>query len=99
MSIIFNPDDLAENMRKYGGFIPGIRPGKRTAEYIDRILTRLNLVGALYLAAVTVLPEFLLTGFHVAGIPLHRPAHRRLLPGLVHRGHGDPASTSAARRC
>jgi len=69
ISIIFNPDDLAENMRKYGGFIPGIRPGKRTAEYIDRILTRLTLVGALYLAAVTVLPEFLLTGIHVRGLP------------------------------
>jgi preprotein translocase subunit SecY len=69
VSIIFNPTDLAENMRKYGGFIPGIRPGKRTADYIDRILTRLTLVGSLYLAAVTVLPEFLLTGFNVAGIP------------------------------
>jgi preprotein translocase subunit SecY len=69
VSIIFNPSDLAENMRKYGGFIPGIRPGKRTAEYIDRILTRITLVGALYLAAVTILPEFLLTGFNVAGLP------------------------------
>jgi preprotein translocase subunit SecY len=69
VSIIFNPADLAENMRKYGGFIPGIRPGKRTAEYIDRILTRITLVGALYLAAVSVLPEFLLTGFKVGGIP------------------------------
>jgi preprotein translocase subunit SecY len=70
VSIIFNPADLAENMRKYGGFIPGIRPGKRTEEYIDRILTRLTLIGSLYLAAVAVLPEFLLTGFPVAGIPL-----------------------------
>src|SRR5687767_8964716 len=61
-AIIFNPDDVAENMRKYGGFIPGIRPGKRTAEYIDTILARLTLVGALYLAAVAILPEFLLTG-------------------------------------
>jgi len=69
VSIIFNPADLAENMRKYGGFIPGIRPGKRTAEYIDRILTRITLVGAIYLAAVTVLPEFLLTGINVAGLP------------------------------
>jgi preprotein translocase subunit SecY len=69
ISIIFNPDDLAENMRKYGGFIPGIRPGKRTSEYIDRILTRITLVGSLYLAAVAILPEFLLTGIHVAGIP------------------------------
>ncbi len=69
VSIIFNPADLSENMRKYGGFIPGIRPGRRTAEYIDRILTRLTLVGALYLTAVSILPEFLLTGFKVAGIP------------------------------
>ena len=53
-SIIFNPEDTAENMRKYGGFIPGIRPGKRTAEFIDRILTRITLVGALYLAMVAI---------------------------------------------
>jgi len=69
VSIIFNPADLAENMRKYGGFIPGIRPGKRTAEYIDNILTRITLVGALYLAAVSVLPEFLLQGFKVGQLP------------------------------
>ncbi len=69
VSIIFNPADLAENMRKYGGFIPGIRPGKRTAEYIDRILTRITLVGAVYLAAVSVLPDFLLNGFKVSGVP------------------------------
>jgi preprotein translocase subunit SecY len=68
-AIIFNPDDVAENMRKYGGFIPGIRPGKRTAEYIDTILARITLVGALYLAAVAILPEFLITGFKVAPIP------------------------------
>ena len=61
-AIIFNPNDVADNMRKYGGYIPGIRPGKRTAEYIDTILTRLTLGGALYLAAVAVLPEFLLAG-------------------------------------
>jgi preprotein translocase subunit SecY len=69
VSIIFNPADLAENMRKYGGFIPGIRSGKRTAEYIDRILTRLTAVGAVYLAAVSVLPEFLISGFKVSGLP------------------------------
>ena len=68
-AIIFNPDDVAENMRKYGGFIPGIRPGKRTAEYIDTILTRITLAGAIYLAAVAILPEFLITGFKVAPIP------------------------------
>ena len=68
-AIIFNPDDVAENMRKYGGFIPGIRPGKRTAEYIDTILTRITLVGAIYLAIVAILPEFLINGFKVAPIP------------------------------
>jgi preprotein translocase subunit SecY len=88
VSIIFNPADLADNMRKYGGFIPGIRPGKRTAEYIDRILTRLNLVGALYLSAVTVLPEFLLTGFHVAGIPLLGPRIEGYFPNWFTEGMG-----------
>jgi preprotein translocase subunit SecY len=68
-AIIFNPDDVAENMRKYGGFVPGIRPGKRTAEYIDSILARITLAGALYLAAIALLPEFLITGFKVEPIP------------------------------
>lgn len=69
VSIVFNPTDVAENMRKYGGFIPGIRPGRRTSDYLDRILTRLTLVGALYLASVSILPDFLLAGVKVAGIP------------------------------
>ncbi len=69
VSIIFNPADLAENMRKYGGFIPGIRPGRRTAEYIDRILSRITLVGSLYLAGVSVLPDFLLTGIKLRYLP------------------------------
>ncbi len=68
-AIIFNPDDVAENMRKYGGFVPGIRPGKRTAEYIDTILTRITLVGAIYLAIVAVLPDLMIVGFRVAAIP------------------------------
>ncbi len=68
-AIIFNPDDVAENMRKYGGFVPGIRPGKRTAEYIDTILTRITLVGAIYLAVVAVLPDLMIVGFRVAAIP------------------------------
>jgi len=88
VSIIFNPTDLAENMRKYGGFIPGIRPGKRTAEYIDRILTRLTLVGAIYLAAVTVLPEFLLTGIHVAGLPFLGPRIANFFPTWFQEGLG-----------
>src|SRR5687767_14841877 len=68
-AIIFNPDDVAENMRKYGGFIPGIRPGKRTAEYIDTILARITLAGAIYLSLIAILPQFLLSGFKVAPIP------------------------------
>ena len=68
-AIIFNPVDVADNMRKYGGFIPGIRPGRRTAEYIDGILTRLTFIGSLYLTAVSLLPQFLLAGFQVAPIP------------------------------
>ena len=69
-AIIFNPDDVAENIRKYGGFIPGIRPGKRTAEYIDTVLTRITLVGAIYLASVAVLPDLLITGFRVDALPV-----------------------------
>jgi preprotein translocase subunit SecY len=58
-AVVLNPNDLAENMRKYGGFIPGIRPGKKTAEYIDRVLTRITLVGAIALAAVAIVPDLL----------------------------------------
>ena len=68
-SIIFNPDDVAENMRKYGGFVPGIRPGKRTAEHIDTILARITLVGAVYLAIIALLPEFLINGFKINQLP------------------------------
>jgi preprotein translocase subunit SecY len=85
-AIIFNPDDVAENMRKYGGFIPGIRPGKRTAEYIDTILTRITLVGALYLAAVAILPEFLINGFKVAPIPLIGERLDAVLPRFITEG-------------
>jgi preprotein translocase subunit SecY len=64
-AIIFNPNDVADNMRKYGGFIPGIRPGARTAEFIEKVLDRITLVGALYLAAISILPEFLITTMNV----------------------------------
>jgi len=64
-AIVLNPIDLADNMRKYGGFIPGIRPGKKTAEYIDRILTRITLPGAIFLAFIAVLPDTLIRRFHV----------------------------------
>jgi preprotein translocase subunit SecY len=59
-AVVLNPNDLAENMRKYGGFIPGIRPGRRTAEYIDRVLSRITLPGAIFLALVAVIPDVLL---------------------------------------
>jgi preprotein translocase subunit SecY len=64
-AIVFNPQDTAENLRKHGGFIPGIRPGQRTAEYLDYVLTRLTAVGSLYLAAVCILPEILISQYAV----------------------------------
>jgi preprotein translocase subunit SecY len=59
-SIVFNPEDTADNLKKYGGFIPGIRPGKRTAEYIDYVLTRLTVIGALYLTLVCIVPQYVM---------------------------------------
>ena len=85
-AIIFNPDDVAENMRKYGGFVPGIRPGKRTAEHIDQILARVTLAGALYLAAIALLPELLLTGFKVAPIPIIGDRLDAVLPRFITEG-------------
>ncbi len=64
-AVTFNPADVAENMKKQGGYIPGIRPGKRTADYIDRVLTRITLGGAIYVSAVCVLPSVLMTKFNV----------------------------------
>jgi len=64
-SIIFNPEETAENLKKYGGFIPGIRPGKKTAEYIDYVLTRITVVGSVYLAFVCIIPEFLRTNYAI----------------------------------
>jgi preprotein translocase subunit SecY len=87
-SIIFNPNEIADNMRKYGGFIPGIRPGKRTADYVNDILTRITLVGGLYLAFVAVIPEFMYTGFHFQDIPGIGPALDSVLPSFVTQGLG-----------
>ncbi|MCI5127356.1 MAG: preprotein translocase subunit SecY, partial [Candidatus Electrothrix sp. AUS3] len=64
-AVTFNPDDVAENLKKNGGFIPGIRPGKRSAEFIDKVLTRITVVGAIYLAVVCVLPTILVSNFNV----------------------------------
>ena len=64
-AVTFNPIDVADNMKRYGGFIPGIRPGRRTSDYIDKVLTRITLVGALYVSAVCVLPTILISNFNV----------------------------------
>jgi preprotein translocase subunit SecY len=64
-AVTFNPVDVADNMKKYGGYIPGIRPGKRTADYIDRVLTRITFGGALYVSAVCVLPTIMIARFNV----------------------------------
>ena len=70
VSIIFNTDEVANNLRKNGAFVPGIRPGKRTADHLNEILTRLTTVGAVYLALVALLPQFLLQGFQFQYVPL-----------------------------
>jgi preprotein translocase subunit SecY len=69
VSIVFNPNEVADNMRKYGGFIPGIRPGKRTADNINEILTRITLVGALYLIIISFIPEWMIAGIHLNHLP------------------------------
>ncbi len=65
ISIVFNPNEVADNMRKWGGFVPGIRPGKRTADFINDVLTRLTLVGALYLIVISLIPEWMLAGIRL----------------------------------
>jgi len=87
-SIIFNPVDTADNLKKYGGFIPGIRPGKRTAEYIDRILSRITMGGAVYLGLVALLPTFLISGVSVQTIPWIGPGMQRALPEWITQGLG-----------
>lgn len=86
-SIVFNPTEVADNMRKYGGFIPGIRPGRATAEYVETILTRITFVGAIYLALIAVIPEFMITGFHIHHLPLIG-SYFENLPNWVLNGMG-----------
>ncbi len=69
VSIVFNPSDVADNMRKHGGFIPGIRPGHRTRDYINDVLTRMTLVGALYLILISLIPEWMIAGIHLNHLP------------------------------
>ncbi len=87
VSIIFNPNEAADNMRKYGGFIPGIRPGKNTAEYMDKILSKITVVGGLYLALLSIIPQIMIQGIKLQRLPFvgnfidaHFP--RWLLDGL-----------------
>jgi preprotein translocase subunit SecY len=88
VSIVFNPSEVADNMRKYGGFIPGIRPGKRTADFINEVLTRITLVGALYLIIISFIPEWMITGVHLNHLygPLGRFFEN--LPNWVTNGLG-----------
>jgi preprotein translocase subunit SecY len=87
-SIVFNPDDVAENMRKYGGFVPGIRPGKRTAEYMDAILSKITLVGAVYLALISLLPIILFSGLKLSSIPYIGEPMQGALPEFLAQGLG-----------
>jgi preprotein translocase subunit SecY len=70
VSIVFNPVEVADNMRKYGGFIPGIRPGRRTSDYINEVLTRITLVGGLYLILISLIPEWMIAGIHLNHLPV-----------------------------
>ena len=85
-SIIFNPVDTADNMKKYGGFIPGIRPGRVTAEYIDRVLTRITFGGGIYLGLISILPMFLISGFKVQALPYIGTYLDAILPTFITQG-------------
>ena len=87
ISIVFRPDDIADNMRKYGGFIPGIRPGRRTSDFVNEILTRITLVGAIYLIIVAIIPQLLISGIHLNHLWLIGGWFERL-PSWVTNGMG-----------
>jgi preprotein translocase subunit SecY len=88
VSIVFNPSEVADNMRKYGGFIPGIRPGKRTADFINEVLTRITLVGAFYLILISFIPEWMITGIHLNHLPWALGRFFENLPTWVTNGLG-----------
>jgi preprotein translocase subunit SecY len=88
VSIVFNPNEVADNMRKYGGFIPGIRPGKRTSDFINEVLTRITLVGALYLIIISFIPEWMIAGIHLNHLPGAAGAFFERLPAWVTNGLG-----------
>ena len=88
VSIVFNPKEVADNMRKYGGFIPGIRPGARTENYINEVLTRITLVGALYLIVISFIPEWMIAGIHLNHLPGALGAFFEKFPAWVTNGLG-----------
>lgn len=88
VSIVFNADEVAENLRKQGAFIPGIRPGKRTGDYLNSILVRLTTVGAIYLVIVCLIPQFIISGFKVQTLPLVGPWFDAVLPDWIMTGLG-----------
>src|SRR6201985_1998288 len=84
ISIVFRPDDIADNMRKYGGFIPGIRPGRRTSDFVNDVLTRITLVGALYLIVISLIPQILISGIHLNDLWLVGGFFERLPTWVTH---------------
>jgi preprotein translocase subunit SecY len=88
VSIIFNPNEAADNMRKYGGFIPGIRPGRNTADYMNNILTKITVVGGLYLSILCIIPDIMMTGIHLNHLPLLGNWIDRYFPRFILDGIG-----------
>src|SRR3954453_2722106 len=86
VSIIFNPNEAADNMRKFGGFIPGIRPGRSTSEYMNTILTRITFVGAIYLSILCLIPDIMISGIHLHHLPLVGNFVDRYFPRFILEG-------------
>ncbi len=88
-AVVFNPAETADNLKKHGGFVPGIRPGKNTADYLDYVLTRLTVIGAAYLAAISILPEILISRLHV---PFYLGGNQSADRGDGNHGHRGTGS-------
>jgi preprotein translocase subunit SecY len=88
VSIIFNPNEAADNMRKYGGFIPGIRPGRNTADYMNNILTKITVVGGLYLSLLCLIPDIMISGIKLNHLPLVGDWFDRIAPQALLNGLG-----------
>jgi len=88
VSIIFNPNEAADNMRKYGGFIPGIRPGRNTADYMNAILTKITVVGGIYLSILCLIPDIMISGIKLNHLPLLGNRIDRVFPRFILDGLG-----------